>query len=243
MIVAAWTGWVVGLLHVVSGPDHLAAVAPLSLQRHRPAWQAGLRWGLGHGLGVGLVALLLLGLREALPLEALSSWSERLVGVLLLAVGVWAIRQGLKVQVHVHRHAHDGSEHEHVHVHAPAHAHPEPHPDHAEPLHPGSPPSDASRPRHRHGHAALGIGALHGLAGSSHFLGVLPTLALPDIASATAYIGGFGLGTVVAMTAFSAFIGWACRRWAAGPSRAYRGLLYASGSAALGVGGWWLWVQ
>lgn len=219
----------VGLLHVVSGPDHLAAVAPLSLQRHRPAWQAGLRWGLGHGLGVGCVALLMLGLREALPLEALSSWSERLVGVLLLAVGAWAIRQGLKVQVHVHRHAHDGTEHEHVHFHTPAHAHPE-----AEGA--GTPSS-----RHGHGHAALGIGALHGLAGSSHFLGVLPTLGFPDLASALGYIGGFGMGTVVAMTAFSALVGWACRRWASGPSRAYRGLLYASGSAALGVGGWWLW--
>jgi len=223
----------VGLLHVVSGPDHLAAVAPLSLQRHRPAWQAGLRWGLGHGLGVGLVALLMLGLRETLPVEALSSWSERLVGVLLLVVGLWAIRQGLKVQVHVHRHAHDGSEHEHVHFHPPAHAH-------------GHAPADdvggaPGLPRHRHGHAALGIGALHGLAGSSHFLGVLPTLAFPDLASATGYIIGFGAGTVVAMTAFSSLLGWVTRRWASGPSRTYQSLLYASGSAAMAVGGWWLW--
>lgn len=217
-----------GLLHVVSGPDHLAAVAPLSLQRHRPAWEAGLRWGTGHGLGVALVALLLLGLRESLPIEALSAWSERMVGILLLAVGVWAIRQGLKVQVHVHRHVHDDAEHEHFHFHGPGHVH-------------ATAPEAAPPQPHGHGHAALGIGALHGLAGSSHFLGVLPTLAFPSLASATGYIAGFACGTVLAMTAFSSLLGWASHRWASGPSKAYRGLLYASGSAALGVGAWWLW--
>lgn len=187
-----------------------------------------MRWGMGHGLGVAMVALLLLGFREAFPIEAVSSWSERMVGVLLLAVGVWAIRKGLKVQVHAHRHVHDDAEHEHFHFHGPGHAHsPAPH--------------STAVPAHGHNHAALGIGALHGLAGSSHFFGVLPILAIRDVPAAISYIAGFACGTILAMGAFTALLGWASQRWASGPSIAYRRLLYASGSAALGVGAWWLW--
>lgn len=227
MIWAAWTGLAAGLLHVVSGPDHLAAVAPLSVRRHRAAWLTGCRWGIGHSAGVGLVALLLFALREVMPLPLLliSQWSERLVGVMLIGIGLWALRQGLKVQVHAHQHAHDGSLHEHVHFHSPDHRH----------------AASASSATHGHGHAAFGIGTLHGLAGSSHFIGVLPTLALPDWPSAMGYLGGFGIGTVLAMTGFAGFLGWVARMFACGPVPAYRTLLYASGFVAMGVGGWWAW--
>ena len=33
----------------------------------------------------------------------------------------------------------------------------------------------------RHTHAATGLGVLHGLAGTSHFLAVIPALALPPV--------------------------------------------------------------
>lgn len=102
------TGLIAGLAHVVSGPDHLAAVAPLAVREHRRSWRTGLRWGMGHSAGVGLVALMLFAIRESLPVEAISAWSERLVGVMLIGVGIWALRRGLKVEVHAHRHEHDG---------------------------------------------------------------------------------------------------------------------------------------
>ena len=51
-----------------------------------------------------------------------------------------------------------------------------------------------------HAHASFCLGVLHGIAGSSHFLGVLPALALPTRAAALTYIGAFGVGTVAAMT-------------------------------------------
>jgi len=49
-------GILAGLLHVFTGPDHLAALAPLSLQAKRRAWAVGFRWGLGHSSGVLVVA-------------------------------------------------------------------------------------------------------------------------------------------------------------------------------------------
>lgn len=222
LMLALLTGLSAGFLHVLSGPDHLAAVAPLAVRGHRRAWVAGLRWGLGHSAGVTLVGVLALAAREVLPLEAISSWSERLVGVLLIGIGVWSVRKALQVEIHAHAHAHDGSHHEHVHYHAPAHRH-----------------ENAVTP-HVHTHAAFGIGTLHGLAGSSHFLGVLPSLALPTTGQRLGYLFAFAVGTVMAMAGFSSVLGAISARWGLNHRRAYRGLMWACAVAAFGVGGWWI---
>ena len=219
---ALCSGFLAGLLHVLSGPDHLAAIAPLAVRGHGRAWRAGVRWGLGHSAGVALVALLALALREVLPLERFSAVSERLVGVLLVGLGGWSVRQALRVQVHAHAHAHDGAEHEHVHFHSPDHAHG-----------PGTAP-------HVHTHAAFGIGTLHGCAGGAHFLGVLPALAFATRVESAAYLAAFAAGTVAAMAAFAAVLGTVAARLGTDRVRAYRGLMGACAATAFGVGGWWL---
>lgn len=179
---------------MLSGPDHLAAVAPLSADRDRPQWRAGLRWGLGHTAGVMVIGLLLTAFREVVPVAAISSYSERIVGVALLLVGTWGFLRARSPQPHVH------------------------------------PAAGAS----------FGMGALHGLAGSSHLFGVLPALALPTQFAALSYLGGFGLGAVLAMTAFSALVGAVAVRAAKRGMNAYRGMLYACSASALVAGGFWL---
>ena len=89
---AFFAGLAAGLLHVFSGPDHLAAVAPLAAVRSRGQWRTGLQWGIGHTLGVLIIACLLLVIREQLPLELISAHSERIVGVALIVVGAWGVR-------------------------------------------------------------------------------------------------------------------------------------------------------
>jgi cytochrome c biogenesis protein CcdA len=84
-------GFAAGLLHVFSGPDHLAAVAPLASDRERGHWLTGLQWGIGHTLGVLLIAGLLLLLKEQLPLDAISAYSERIVGASLILIGSWGL--------------------------------------------------------------------------------------------------------------------------------------------------------
>ena len=85
IVISALTGLIAGAVHVWSGPDHLAALAPLAVRRPRRAWLPGMRWGLGHSAGVGLIGLLSLWLRDRLPVDLLSTWGERLVGVMLFA--------------------------------------------------------------------------------------------------------------------------------------------------------------
>ena len=158
LIIAAGIG--AGLVHVFSGPDHLAAIAPLAMKRVKSAWRTGMRWGIGHASGVAFVGILSLLLRGLLPVNLISNWSDRLVGAVLIGIGFWSLRKALLI--HTHAHHHEGETHEHIHVHgrsgARAHA----------------------VKRHMHTHAAFGIGTLHGLSGSAHFLAIIPALAMPS---------------------------------------------------------------
>ena len=207
MITACAAGLVAGLLHVFAGADHLAALAPLSLRAGRRAWAVGLRWGLGHASGVLVVAAFAFGLRQAVHLESLSGWGERLVGATLIVLGLWGLRGVFRERLHAHPHHHDGDDHVHFHVHRPGEAH------------------DAPR-AHAHVHAAFGVGALHGLAGTAHLVGILPSLALPTGGQTAGYLAAFAVGTLAAMTAFAGAIGWLSQRglgayrWALGGASA-----------------------
>jgi ABC-type nickel/cobalt efflux system permease component RcnA len=229
MIGALIAGLSAGAIHVLAGPDHLAAVAPLAADRKERPWTAGLLWGLGHAGGVIVVGVAALLLREVLPVEQVSGWSERLVGLVLIAIGVWGIRQAMRQRVHVHEHQHDGHRHAHVHVHHRAMNHDAPHAH-----------GEAAAHVHVQTRAAFGVGVLHGLAGSAHFLGILPALAFADSTSAVAYVAAFGVGTVAAMTVFAALIGWVAKRFSRRGARLYRGLLSTFGVAAIVVGLFWL---
>lgn len=84
------------------------------------------------------------------------------------------------------------------------------------------------------------MGTLHGLAGSSHFFGVLPALALPGLAESAVYLVSFGLGTVAAMMLFAQGIGrltLATARWGIRP---YRIALATLAVTAMATGGYWL---
>jgi hypothetical protein len=235
-VITFLAGIAAGLVHVLTGPDHLAAVTPLAASGPRRSARAGMQWGLGHTGGVILIAVLALLLRGVLPIEALAHWSERLVGVVLIAIGVWGLRFALSSRLHAHVHDHDGHHHAHVHLHRHPHAVVG---ESAAAVATTSSTTPAAPP-HRHSHAAFGVGMLHGFAGSAHFLGVLPALALPTQAAAVTYVIGFGMGSVAAMTAYAACVGALALRTSRGPLRTYRLLLSASGAAAVAVGCVWL---
>ena len=210
------TGAVAGFFHVLSGPDHLAAVAPLAVEDRRRGWLAGWTWGVGHTAGVVTVAAIAVLLRDLLPpIDTISAVSERLVGGALIAVGLWSLRRGLRVGPAVH--AHDGRKHDHLHVQA----------------------GPAWMRRLGHAHASFLMGVLHGVAGSSHFFGVIPALALPSRTSALVYVGAFGIGTIAAMTVFAAVVGAAAARTR--PSAAaHRAMMLTAATLAILVGGFWL---
>lgn len=221
LTLAIGTGLVAGLVHVVSGPDHLAAVLPFAVSRPQRALRVGLYWGMGHGLGVILLGLGFLALREIAPIEQISEASELLVGVLLVGLGIWALRRSRLIVVHAHDHDHDREEHAHPHVHV------------------ADPSVDADdhpvAGRHdRHHHSTLGFGFVHGLAGVGHLIVASPLLALGKLAAGL-YLGSYLFGGVVAMAIFARLAGTLARR----PSRVPGALRFA-GVTSVGVGLFWV---
>lgn len=204
------TGLAAGGLHVFSGVDHLAALAPIAVEEPSEASRVGGYWGLGHGLGVVVVGGIGLWLRSFVDVSAWSSWAEFAVGILLLGVGTWAIAKARRTEVHAHEHEHEESVHEHLHTHRPE--------------------------RRSHRHAALGVGIFHGVAGTGHLFGVIPALALPT-SEAILYLVAYLIAAVASMAAFAGVLGAIARR---GGSRMVRRLMYGSGVAAIAVGILWM---
>mgnify|MGYP001325937977 CR=1 FL=1 len=64
MVLTALSAALAGAVHVLSGPDHMAAVAPLAMAGRERSWLAGWTWGLGHASGVVVVAALAVLLRD-----------------------------------------------------------------------------------------------------------------------------------------------------------------------------------
>ncbi len=221
MISVCAAGLVAGLLHVFAGPDHLAALAPLSLQARRRAWAVGLRWGLGHSSGVLVVAAAAFALRQAIHLESISTWGERLVGAMMIVLGLWGLRSLFRERLHAHEHHHEHGGHVHFHVHRSGEAH------------------DAPR-AHVHAHAAFWVGTLHGLAGTAHLVGILPSLALPTAGQTAAYLLAFAAGTLVAMTLFASLIGVLAPGRTERGLRAYRWTLGAASCLCALTGAAWI---
>lgn len=218
LLAASFAGLMAGAIHVLAGPDHLAAVAPLSIVQPRRPWLAGVRWGVGHATGVLLVAVAAWLVREVLPIESISGWSERLVGVMLLMIGFWAMRKALRGYPEG---ASDHSDGSHPHDHG-SHGH-----DHR--------PGEYLR-----SNSTLLVGILHGCAGSAHFFGVLPALGLPTKSGAAAYLLAFSVGTVAAMAGFSWGCGLLGQRVRVRGTAWYRGVMVTCASGAIVVGGVWL---
>jgi hypothetical protein len=227
----ALDGALLGATHVLSGPDHLVGVAPLAAERRARIHPAlvGASWGLGHGLGVAILGLLGQGVLSIASVEIASGWAERLVGLVLVALGVQAVWRAGSLTIHEHRHTHDGVEHVHLHVHE--------HDGEGQGLAAGHGHGGHRHEAHRHHHAlAVGIGTIHGLAGAGHLFAVtLPSLALQPM-DALLYVLGFLVASVIVMAGFGVAIGSLAR---AGGTRFLPMFVRLVGLVTIGIGIWW----
>ena len=176
MLISILTGFAAGAIHVVGGADHLVAIAPTVFRERRSALKNGLAWGLGHSTGVLLLSVVAILIKDFAQIERMSNFAELSVGFFLLVVGVLAIRTSLGLDIHTHNHHHGiGERHDHFHIHL------------------------RGRKKHNlHSHASRSLGLIHGLAGASHVLAVIPALALPPF-GACLYLVFYLLGSVLAM--------------------------------------------
>ncbi len=219
------TGFIAGSLHVLSGPDHLSAVAPLSFDKGKSSWKTGFLWGLGHTIGIFIIGVLALLGHEFIPVELISSWSERFVGVILIGIGMWGIKKLITNKVNAHEHKHDQEDNEiqHLHIH----------------VHPKSGDHSANH-SHNHSHTALSIGFIHGVAGSSHLFGILPALALPSTVTSAVYLSGYAVGTILSMVLFITLIGLTMEKLSGRIAFLYNKMLLGFSLLAVCVGIFWI---
>ena len=221
-------GLITSMLHVITGPDHLAAVTPFAIESKRKAWKVGLSWSLGHLLGMLLLGLLLVAFGEIIPIDSISNYSEQLVGIVLIGVGLVAFYKIFRKD----------TSHTHMHVHS----------ENAPIIH--SHEHDHSRERsHRHVHsktlkqsnwASFSIGSLHGIAGISHILLFLPVLGFEANSDSISYILGFGIGIILAMIAYALVIGNVASLVKNGHNDMFfKGIRLAGGLFAVIIGFYW----
>lgn len=226
-------GLLASFLHVISGPDHMAAVTPLAIDNKLKAWLVGLGWGIGHTAGMLLIGLLFVLFKDLIPIETISNYGEFAVGLILIAIGLWALwRIFLKGKHGHHQHPHShtndkGESYTHIHQHT----------------HPA-----INEHEHRHVKpvrqsfwSALIIGTVHGFAGISHLLGVLPTLAFPTKTESALYLSGFGIGTIAAMIVFSFLLGFVAHQTSEKSKPIiFKTIQIAGAMASLIVGVYWI---
>ena len=225
-------GVLAAVIHVLSGPDHLAAVGPIAIKEKDKSWMVGMAWGVGHIAGMTIIGILFYFFRKFIPVEFISEQSEKLVGIILIVIGFWVFYKLFFSK----------KEHSHIHIHKDdngnviAHYHPHTH------------NSDGNIHEHKHYskqsiYTVFGIGTLHGFAGISHLVSLLPTLAFSSQISAIMYLSGFAAGTIMAMIFFSVILGIISRKTTSfkGKYKPYQYLNFIAASAAIFVGVFWIY--
>lgn len=91
-----------GALHAIAGPDHLAALLPRCCgQRWWRAGRVGALWGTGHGISATILGLLAFGLKNrfaSMPgasnlLQGASSAMEVAIGASLIVIGLLGMKE------------------------------------------------------------------------------------------------------------------------------------------------------
>ncbi|HJU66361.1 MAG TPA: sulfite exporter TauE/SafE family protein [Gemmatimonadaceae bacterium] len=213
LFLPAATALTLGALHSLA-PDHLTAVS--AIVSRQPGWRRamglGARWGVGHSLAVVAVGgvLVLAGLE--LPAR-FTPLAEIVVGIALVVLSALTLVRALRV--HGHWHTHHGKRHWHLHSHA-------------------------LQDTHDHSHRALlGIGLLHGLAGSGAVVILIPS-ATGSAGRSLLFLSAFALGTIIAMSVCAAVAGAIMGVAARSSMVLHRGVMVLAALATGAVGLWWL---
>ncbi|CCI10811.1 unnamed protein product [Albugo candida] len=92
----AATGVAFGAIHVLTGPDHLSALATLSSGSSWHSFLLGARWGCGHSLGLIATAILFISLDGKFDFTSMNIYTDVLVGVFMIALGLYGVREGVQ---------------------------------------------------------------------------------------------------------------------------------------------------
>lgn len=211
----AWlSGCVAGGVHAVSGPDHLAALIPLCMNKGMKAFREGAIWGLGHGLGCSIMGLAGVIFKSFIDIHLVSEYMEYVVGFTLILLGLLGIRRSQKWRKH------GPSDHNHGHHHDLTLLSKSRQPKRRGDIECGLSINEHHSDRslsiigwfgdildHSPSITILITGIIHGFSGTGHLLGVIPALTYKDITNGMEYLSAFCVGTALSMSVFTMFVG------------------------------------
>lgn len=233
---------VVGVSHVVMGPDHMSAIAVMVAGAKRRMQDEinikecalqGLRWGVGHTVGLSVMTTIFMSLRNSLPISKISSASDLIVGVVMIVLGsgcLVSLAKWIKKEKERQHHLIDVENSSSVLGH----------PHGALPLR-IAPGSNAHCEAHNHNMAhvhetdgfeqpfsiwvnfnkwrmgdtyldsptsAYFTGAVHGVSGLTGIVYVLPVIMLDDTLRLLLYLFGFFITSITSMTVLAGLLGY-----------------------------------
>ncbi len=158
--------------------DHIIAVANFLRKANtlKSAVKVSVSWALGHMVTAAIVTTILFVFRESLLTAFLASF-EKIIGVMLILLGLFSLKD--LFGLHSHAHKHKGLKHEHPHHHM----------------------RDFKGHIHKH---MFGIGVIHGLASNDELLILFTaSLGLATLAEIISGVAVFSIGVVLGMVLFA----------------------------------------
>jgi len=223
---AILTALVLGFLHAIE-LDHMVAVTAFVSRRPALLTAAGFgaRWGLGHSVAVLVLGGIALAAGVRIPAGTEAAF-EALVGIALIVVGFWSLRATRNLHLHAPP---EHGDHAHLHLHSrPLPGHEHPHGAHA------------NHPPHHHPKGIGAVGLIHGLAGTSAAVALVPVTMTTGLVPGLVYLGTFGLGVTLGMSLFALVAAMAMRRAAERSIAIGRRIGMGAGGLSMLVGGVWL---
>ena len=98
------SGTAMGIVHALTGPDHMSALITVAVNGRLQAFWLGARWGVGHSAGLVLVTVVMLVLRDSFgvnesnlleDVEVVMNW---FVGLAMLGLGFWSYYRANKLR-------------------------------------------------------------------------------------------------------------------------------------------------
>jgi len=212
-------GFTLGLIHALDA-DHIMAVSLLSSHTRKLGSKLAvvlttigycLKWALGHSVILLIIGGLLLFSGIQLP-ESVQTVAEKLVGALLVAMGLmiaWQVWRN-RIQLQVHQHG----DFSHVHL--------------------------IEKDAKNHSHKPVLMGVVHGLAGSAPVLAILPVLGSQQAGIGLLYLSLFSAGVMLSMIVFGLLFGRLQHWLQAFGNRVFQFARLTLALTSIGFGGYWL---
>jgi len=167
-IIMLGLGFLLGVEHAFE-PDHIVAISSLiSKEKNlKKTTILGAIWGVGHTTTLFLAGIIILTLKITIP-KTIALSLEFLVGLVIIFLGFYVIRNIIEKKKHIHKHTHNGRTHTHIHSHK-------------------------GTDQHTHYHQSFSVGLIHGLAGSAALM-LLILSTFNSLIIGIIYILLFGIG-------------------------------------------------